>query len=442
MLGDQAGEHAVHDPFGNLAAVFQQDRRVGHQVTDVADEQQRAAVQLQLAAVGRAVFAVRIQAADEARAALGHFLAEGTLHDAQPVAVGQHLVVGIHRGDRIFAVENGGNRGLDQQVLHAGGIGLADRAVRVDLDLDVQAVVLQQHGLRLDRFALEADELLWLLEAGDTAVLQGDLQLAVLHAIGGGVGVAAFGQRRGLIEEGARIGDDLGATDFVVARALLRTALFGDGVGAVERIVQRAPAGVGGVQRIARVHDRHHQLRSGLGGDLAIDVGRLDLHLTRHRQQVADGLEEGAVGRHVLDRARVGLVPAVQLDLHAIALGKQLTVLRCQVVDQGVQPLPEGGGFDTGARQDFVFDESLQIGRDLQAAQGYTLGHLSFSLSVQLARAATPALAIWASCAAVTPETPTEPMTWPSTTTGTPPSSEQTTGAERKAVRPLLTMSS
>ena len=79
---------------------------------------------------------------------------------------------------------------------------------------------------------------------------------------------------------------------------------------------------------------------------------------------------------------------------------------------------------------------------DLQAAQGYTLGHLSFSLSVQLARAATPALAIWASCAAVTPDTPTEPMTWPSTTTGTPPSSEQTTGAERKAVRPLLTMSS
>ncbi len=135
-------------------------------------------------------------------------------------------------------------------------------------------------------------------------------------------------------------------------------------------------------------------------------------------------------------------MPAVQFDLHAVALGKQLTVLRRQVVDQGVQPLPEGGGFDTGARQDFVFDESLQIGRDLQAAQGYTLGHLSFSLSVQLARAATPALAIWASCAAVTPDTPTEPMTWPSTTTGTPPSSEQTTGAERKAVRPLLTMSS
>ncbi len=135
-------------------------------------------------------------------------------------------------------------------------------------------------------------------------------------------------------------------------------------------------------------------------------------------------------------------MPAVQLDLHAVALGKQLAVLRRQVMDQSVQALPEGGGFDTGARQNFVFDETLQIGRDLQAAQGYTLGHQSFSLSVQLARAATPALAIWASCAAVTPETPTEPMTWPSTTSGTPPSSEQTTGAERKALRPPLTMSS
>gem|GEM_PF-1760226 len=253
---------------------------------------------------------------------------------------------------------------------------------------------------------------------------------------------APAAQRRGLIEEIARVGNDLGATDFVVARPLLRTALFGDGVGAVERVIQRAPAGVGGVQRITRVHDRHHQLRAGLGGDLAVDVGRLDLHLARHGQQVTDGLKEGAIGRHVLDRARISLVPAVQLELHTVALSEQLTVLRRQVVDQGVQALPEGGGFDTGARQDFVFDESLQIGRNLQAAQGYTLGHLSFSLSVQLARAATPALAIWASCAAVTPETPTEPMTWPSTTSGTPPSSEQTTGAERKALRPPLTMSS
>ncbi|MNZ52257.1 hypothetical protein D3C78_700980 [compost metagenome] len=57
--------------------------------------------------------------------------------------------------------------------------------------------------------------------------------------------------------------------------------------------------------------------------------------------------------------------------------------------------------------------------------------------------AATPALAIWASCSALTPETPTAPITWPSTRIGTPPSSMPLSiGTERKAVRPPLMVSS
>jgi hypothetical protein len=48
VQGDQAGEQAVLDAFGDFVAVGIEDRRVGHQVADVAHEQQRTAVQGQL----------------------------------------------------------------------------------------------------------------------------------------------------------------------------------------------------------------------------------------------------------------------------------------------------------------------------------------------------------------------------------------------------------
>ena len=59
---DQAGDDRVEDAFGRLAAVGQQDRRVGHQMADIAHEQQAAAGQRQLAAVGAVIGAVRRRA--------------------------------------------------------------------------------------------------------------------------------------------------------------------------------------------------------------------------------------------------------------------------------------------------------------------------------------------------------------------------------------------
>lgn len=57
--------------------------------------------------------------------------------------------------------------------------------------------------------------------------------------------------------------------------------------------------------------------------------------------------------------------------------------------------------------------------------------------------AAIPALPICTSSEDLTPDTPTAPTTWPSTTIGTPPSSRPSReGADRKETRPLLIMSS
>ena len=270
--GDQAGDRCVHDAFRHFVAVLVQDRVVGHQVADVANEQQGATVQGQGGAVGLGVFAVRVHGAGEGAAALVDGLGQVTFHQAQPVAVDNGLVVGINGGDGVFAVHDGGQRRFHQHVFDAGSVGLADVAGRIDLDFEVQAVVLEQDGSRRRSVALEGDKLGGVFQAGGAAVFQANAQLAVLDGVAGGVNVGTIGQRCCLIKEGAGEGDNLVATDFVVTRALGGAAFFRDRVGTVQCIVQRAPACVGSVQGETGVHHRHNQLRAGHGGDFLVNV--------------------------------------------------------------------------------------------------------------------------------------------------------------------------
>ncbi len=61
--------------------------------------------------------------------------------------------------------------------------------------------------------------------------------------------------------------------------------------------------------------------------------------------------------------------------------------------------MPDGGGLQCGRRY-------MRDGRT-----SFNRRHLSSGSATQLPTAATPALATWASWVAVTPETPTEPIT-------------------------------
>jgi hypothetical protein len=213
------------------------------------------------------------------------------------------------------------------------------------------------------------------LQARGAAIGQLHHQLAAFHAVAGGVLVRTAGQRRVVVQHLAGEGDHLGAAHRVVALALLGAALFADGVGAVQRVVQAAPARVGGVQGVARVQDGHHQLRAGLRGQLIVHVGGGDLHIGRLGHEVANFFQEATVGHHVLDRAGVGLVPGVQLGLQAVALGQQGDVARSQVGHDGVEALPERGSVDAGAGQHLVFNEAVQVGGHLQAVDGGAVGH-------------------------------------------------------------------
>ena len=383
MDADQAGEQRVLDALGDLGAVLavgvEHDGVVGHQVADVAHEHQAAAGQGELAAVGGGVGAVLVEHPGEGLVALADFLAEVAAVEPEPVAVAEHLVVGVDGGHRVLEVHDRGDRRLQHDVLDACLIGRADRGVRVDQDLDVQAVVDQQHRSGVVGFAEVAGELPGIGEAGREVVTQSGQHLTGSVLYGDleplDVGPRARRERDGTVEEPASVGDDLVAAHLVVSLPLLGTVGLGDDVGAVQRVVERAPPGVGRVERKARVEDRHHQLRTGCGGDLVVDTRGGDREVRGLLLQVADAGEEllVVVGLEVADDA--GPVPLVDLRLQPVAAGEQVLVLRGQIGDELVDAGPERVGVEVGTRQRLTVDEVVQHGGDAQVTHRHAFGH-------------------------------------------------------------------
>ena len=240
------------------------------------------------------------------------------------------------------------------------------RLAAVDPDLDMHAVVDQQDRARRGGIALEAGELRARFQRGGVAALQLDRELAGDDAVGRHIGVASGRQRHGGIEKRLGLGDHLVAARLVVALAGF-ARIVRDRIGAVERIVKAAPARIGGVQRIARIGQRHHQLRPADLADLLVDVGGLDLVRRRFGQQIADLLQERRIGVHVERLALVGAMPAVDLRLQGVADRQQFAVPRSQIAQDGGKPGPEGIGRNPGLGGGFLGDEIEQNGGDLQS---------------------------------------------------------------------------
>ena len=123
MQRDQRGDHRVHDAFGDFRAIRQQDRRVGHQVADIAHQHQRARAHHFFRAVRAGVGVIWVQRAGDCFVALLHFFGEIAFHQAEPVAVGFDLVLGVHCGDGVFEVHDGGQGGFEDHIGDAGRVG-------------------------------------------------------------------------------------------------------------------------------------------------------------------------------------------------------------------------------------------------------------------------------------------------------------------------------
>ena len=169
-----------------------------------------------------------------------------------------------------------------------------------------------------------------------------------------------LGQREELVEQPVDLRDHLRAPPRVVAR--LQLVVLGQGVGAVERVEQRAPAGVRGIERVPRHGRRHDELRARDLRDLPVDPLHVHPRLGE-RQQVADLGEEPLVRLDV--PGAVLPVPRVDLFLQLVTPGQQLGRPRREPLLQRGERRPEPLRVEVEPGQQLVGNERPELGVDL-----------------------------------------------------------------------------
>ena len=163
-----------------------------------------------------------------------------------------------------------------------------------------------------------------------------------------------------LVEKISRKGDDLCAALRVVAAAAGCLG-FGYHVGAVQRIVQAAPTGVGRVERVTCIAHRHHQLGAGNMGNFRIDVRGTDRERLLLGDQVADLGQQRLVLGVIESRAGILPVPRINLRLQFVASLQQRGVAGRQGADQCSKSLPKLRSLHAAAGNGFVIDEIVKI---------------------------------------------------------------------------------
>ncbi|MNP43726.1 hypothetical protein D3C76_1375620 [compost metagenome] len=102
----------------------------------------------------------------------------------------------------------------------------------------MQAVVFQQHCRRNGSPTFVADQLFGLAQGGLAIAMQADHQRAIFNPVGRGIGMGAAGQWQRLVEEGLGKGHHPGAAHRVVTFTCLGAVVVGNGIGAIQRVVQ------------------------------------------------------------------------------------------------------------------------------------------------------------------------------------------------------------
>ena len=176
------------------------------------------------------------------------------------------------------------------------------------------------------------------------AIAQRDLERAVRNRVAGCIPMTARRKRHGLIQHRAHALDHLAAAKGVVVRAARQFSGFLDGIGAIEGIVKTAPAGIGGIERVTRIAERHHQLRAREPGDLGVHVLRADLEVRPLRNQVARPDQVRFVGRDIERLPAPRAMPVVDVELQLVAPREQRLVDRHELIQQRGEPDPEARG--------------------------------------------------------------------------------------------------
>ena len=350
MFADQHGDGRIHQPLRHLLALGIQDGGVGHQMADIADPQKCAAFHRQGAAIGSGKAAIFVQGTADAATALVEIGRQRALHQAQPIGIGLHFVFGIDTGHRIFAIHNGRNSAFQHDIGQKRLIARADGMGAVKDKLHVQAVIPQQYGIGSPRIAAVAHKFL-----GADEWLFINQQNAVFDIIAPHIGVAGTLNRESLVQKHPRPRHNPCAAPAFIAPRRGRAA---HSVGAIKRIVQAAPPRIGGVERVARVGDGHHQLRPGDGGYFGVNPLGINLKRRAFGQQIPYFAQEKLISLGIMGLGAFGYVPRIDLGLKLCPPDQKGAVDRGHSLHKVGKPRPKRLDRNAAAGQGLVFHKA------------------------------------------------------------------------------------
>ena len=199
------------------------------------------------------------------------------------------------------------------------------------------------------------------------------------------------GEGGGRVEEIGRGVDNFLSSHRVVTRSLFGAVLLGDDVRTVERVVEAAPPGVGGIEGVASVVDGDDELRSCDLADFGVDVGRGDLEMIPFGLEVADFYEKAFVGDRVDPAFSVLQIPPVDTGLKVVPLLEERPVSGSEIANDGVESFPDGVGVDARPGSDLIFDHVVEEFVDFQSTDIDVVRHVSFlSQTEETLRVAVP----------------------------------------------------
>ena len=387
MHGDQCGDHRIHHALVSLAAIFEQNRRVGHQMTHIAHQHQSAAFHVKRAAIGRGKGFIGGQAAGHGLPALLKAFHQIALHQTKPIGIGQNLVLGIDTGHRIFAVHDSRNRRFQTDIRKQGLVTAANRMGAVKDQFNMQAIVAQKDGIRRLCIARIALELRRICEG-----LVIHHQLPLIHAIAADIGMACPLNGEAVIKEDPRARHNARSTTAIIAAFGGQAA---HSIRAIKRIIETAPTRIGRVQGKSRIGDGHNQLWACHCGDLRVNAIRVDLEIFPLRQEIPDLTQKGLIGIAIMGLTTACNMPFINLTLQIFTLLQKGAVFVSFAMQKIREPRPKCISGHASANQGPSLDEIRQNLRHLQACTLYTFGHLRGLLSSCCTKAArVPSLAL------------------------------------------------
>ncbi len=324
----------------------------------IAHQHQGAAFNADLAAIRTRIGFIARKAAGHHLACFLEALLQIAAHQSQPIAIGQHFILGIDTSDRVFAIHDRGDSAFHTDISQQGLIAAANRMGAIKDQFHMHAVITQQNGIRRFGIAREADEF---RRIDQRLVI--NQQLAFFDIVAAHIGMAAPLNREGVIQKDPCARHNPCPAPAIIAPRCWQAA---HGIGAVIGIIKAAPPCISRIQGKTRIGDWNDKLRACHCGDLGVDLAGFDLEGLTLGEEVADFAQEILIGIAVMRLAAMRDMPVINLLLQALALLKQGAVLASLVMQKRREPCPERARLNTSAWQSLRFDEICQFGCNLQ----------------------------------------------------------------------------